>query len=380
METLFAGIPLDRGHDLDDRQLHGERPPRDVLRRGGAPAACRSTALGGTIQNDMLKEFIAQKEWISPPEPSVRVIVDMIEFCAAHAPRWHPVSISGYHIREAGSTAVQELAFTLADGIGYVEAARRARPRRRRASRRASRSSSTSTTTSSRRSPSSAPRAACGRGSCASASAPTKPRSLAAAHARADGGLLAHRAAAAQQRRPRRDPGARRRARRHAVAAHQLDGRDAGAADRAGGDGRAAHPADHRRGDRRHQHRRSARRQLRRSRRSPIASRTRRPSTSGRSTRWAASIRAIELGFPQKEIAEAAYHYQRQLDRGEKVIVGVNKYQRDDEPPLEILRIDPEIEERQTSARASVKQARDQARVRASASPRCARRAATAPT
>ena len=77
--------------------------------------------LGGTIQNDMLKEFIAQKEWISPPEPSVRVVADMIEFCATEAPRWHPVSISGYHIREAGSTAVQELAFTLADGIAYVE-------------------------------------------------------------------------------------------------------------------------------------------------------------------------------------------------------------------------------------------------------------------
>src|SRR5437016_10918888 len=81
------------------------------------------TALGGTIQNDMLKEFIAQKEWISPPEPSVRIIVDMIEFCTREAPRFHPVSISGYHIREAGSTAVQEVAFTLADGIGYVEAA-----------------------------------------------------------------------------------------------------------------------------------------------------------------------------------------------------------------------------------------------------------------
>ena len=77
--------------------------------------------LGCTIQNDMLKEFIAQKEWISPPEPSVRVVADMIEFCAAEAPRWHPVSISGYHIREAGSTAIQELAFTLADGIAYVE-------------------------------------------------------------------------------------------------------------------------------------------------------------------------------------------------------------------------------------------------------------------
>jgi methylmalonyl-CoA mutase N-terminal domain/subunit len=79
--------------------------------------------LGGTMQNDMLKEFIAQKEWICPPEPAVRIVTDMIEFTARHVPRFNPVSISGYHIREAGSTAVQELAFTLADGLGYVEAA-----------------------------------------------------------------------------------------------------------------------------------------------------------------------------------------------------------------------------------------------------------------
>jgi methylmalonyl-CoA mutase N-terminal domain/subunit len=77
--------------------------------------------LRGTLQNDMLKEFIAQREWISPPEPSVKIVVDIIEFCAKEVPLWHPVSISGYHIREAGSTAVQELAFTLADGIAYVE-------------------------------------------------------------------------------------------------------------------------------------------------------------------------------------------------------------------------------------------------------------------
>jgi len=77
--------------------------------------------LRGTLQNDMLKEFIAQREWISPPSPSVKIVIDVIEFCAKHVKGWHPVSISGYHIREAGSTAVQELAFTLADGIGYVE-------------------------------------------------------------------------------------------------------------------------------------------------------------------------------------------------------------------------------------------------------------------
>jgi methylmalonyl-CoA mutase N-terminal domain/subunit len=79
--------------------------------------------IGGTMQNDMLKEFIAQKEWICPPEPAVRIVADMIEFTSKHVPRFNPVSISGYHIREAGSTAVQELAFTLADGLGYVEAA-----------------------------------------------------------------------------------------------------------------------------------------------------------------------------------------------------------------------------------------------------------------
>lgn len=77
--------------------------------------------IGGTIQNDMLKEFIAQKEWISPPAPSVKLVCDVIEFCAGSAPKFNPVSISGYHIREAGATAVQELAFTLADGLAYVD-------------------------------------------------------------------------------------------------------------------------------------------------------------------------------------------------------------------------------------------------------------------
>lgn len=79
--------------------------------------------LTGTLQNDILKEYIAQKEWIYPPEPSMRLIVDTIEYCTKYVPKWNTISISGYHIREAGSTAVQELAFTLADGFAYVEAA-----------------------------------------------------------------------------------------------------------------------------------------------------------------------------------------------------------------------------------------------------------------
>jgi methylmalonyl-CoA mutase N-terminal domain/subunit len=80
-------------------------------------------ALSGTIQNDILKEYQAQKEYVFPPRPSVRLVTDMVRFAAAELPRWHPVSVSGYHIREAGSTAAQELAFTLANGFAYVEAA-----------------------------------------------------------------------------------------------------------------------------------------------------------------------------------------------------------------------------------------------------------------
>jgi methylmalonyl-CoA mutase N-terminal domain/subunit len=77
--------------------------------------------VSGTLQNDILKEYIAQKEYIYPPRPSMRLVTDSIEFAAKHTPRFNPISISGYHIREAGSTAVQELAFTLRDGIEYVD-------------------------------------------------------------------------------------------------------------------------------------------------------------------------------------------------------------------------------------------------------------------
>ncbi|MEE8311363.1 MAG: methylmalonyl-CoA mutase family protein [Candidatus Binatia bacterium] len=122
MEELFAGIRLDEVTTSMTVNCTASvllAMYLVVAERHG----CKWKDLGGTIQNDMLKEFIAQKEWISPPEPSVRIVTDMIEFCTTEAPRWHPVSISGYHIREAGSTAVQELAFTLADGIAYVQAA-----------------------------------------------------------------------------------------------------------------------------------------------------------------------------------------------------------------------------------------------------------------
>jgi methylmalonyl-CoA mutase N-terminal domain/subunit len=88
----------------------------------GEKKGARFDEMGGTIQNDILKEYIAQKSWIFPPEPSMRIITDILAFCSDHVPKWNTISISGYHIREAGSTAVQELAFTLADGFAYVEA------------------------------------------------------------------------------------------------------------------------------------------------------------------------------------------------------------------------------------------------------------------
>jgi methylmalonyl-CoA mutase N-terminal domain/subunit len=122
MEQLFAGIPLDEV----STSMTINAPAAMLLAFYICVAEKQGVGrekLRGTIQTDILKEYIAQKEWIFPPEPSMRLCVDMIEFCAREVPLWHPVSISGYHIREAGSTAAQELAFTLADGFAYVEAA-----------------------------------------------------------------------------------------------------------------------------------------------------------------------------------------------------------------------------------------------------------------
>src|SRR3712207_5727397 len=122
METLFSGIPM--GEVSTSMTINA---PAAVMlafyvvaaERQGVPAE----RLAGTVQTDILKEYIAQKEWAFPVEPAMRLVTDMIEFCSKRMPRWHPVSISGYHIREAGSTAQQELAFTLKDGFTYVERA-----------------------------------------------------------------------------------------------------------------------------------------------------------------------------------------------------------------------------------------------------------------
>jgi methylmalonyl-CoA mutase N-terminal domain/subunit len=119
METLFEGIKLDE----ITTSMTINSPAAIIWAMYVALAEKQGASLdrlGGTIQNDILKEYIAQNEYIFPPEPSVRLVVDTVEFGAKHVPRWNPISISGYHIREAGSNAIQELAFTLADGFEYV--------------------------------------------------------------------------------------------------------------------------------------------------------------------------------------------------------------------------------------------------------------------
>jgi methylmalonyl-CoA mutase N-terminal domain/subunit len=122
METLFDGIRL-----ADITTSMTINSPAAIVWAMYLVTAQKQGAqleqLGGTTQNDILKEYIAQKEYIFPPAPSMRLVVDTMEFAAKHVPRWHAISVSGYHIREAGSTAAQELAFTLADGFAYVEAA-----------------------------------------------------------------------------------------------------------------------------------------------------------------------------------------------------------------------------------------------------------------
>jgi methylmalonyl-CoA mutase N-terminal domain/subunit len=330
-----------------------------VAERQGVPM----TALGGTIQNDMLKEFIAQKEWICPPEPSVRIIVDMIEFCTRAAPRFHPVSISGYHIREAGSTAIQEVAFTLADGIGYVEAAR-ARglavddfaPRlsfffnlhidfleeiaKLRAARRLwarimrDRFGATN------------PRALMLRthaqtaGCSLTAQQPLNNVVRVAVQALAGvlGGVQSLHTNSMDETLALPSE----QAVMVALRTQQIIAEETGVTntvDPVGGS--------------------YAIEALTNRIEAEASEYIRQIDAMG------GIVRAIELGFPQKEIAEAAYRYQQQLDRGEKVMVGVNKYDGAEEPPLEILRIDPGLEERQSARVRAFKQARDQTQARA---------------
>ena len=328
-----------------------------IAERRGIPMS----ALGGTIQNDMLKEFIAQKEWISPPVPSVRVIVDMIEFCTTHAPRFHPVSISGYHIREAGSTAVQEVAFTLADGLGYVEAAvarglavddfaprlsfffnlhndfleeiaklraaRRlwARLMRDRFGAKSPRSLMLRTH---------AQTAGC------SLTAQQPVNNVVRVAIQALAGVLGGVQSLHTNSMDETLALPSENAAMVALRTQQIIAEESGVTntvDPLGGSW-------------------------------AIEALTNRIEAEAEDyiqqiDRMGGIVRAIELGFPQKEIAEAAYHFQQQFDRGEKVMVGVNRYETNDKPTIDILRIHAEVESTQVARVRAFKAARDQARV-----------------
>jgi methylmalonyl-CoA mutase N-terminal domain/subunit len=286
-------------------------------------------AISGTLQNDILKEYIAQKEYIYPPEPSMRLVIDTIEFGAERTPKFNPISISGYHIREAGSTAIQELAFTLRDGIEYVERGLRARlgggriraaafvflqraQRFLRGDRQISR------------------RAAHLAQSDARAFRREESALLGAALPHADGGLLADRAAALQQRGAHGHASAGRGAGRHAIAAHQFARRSLGAAHRSAATSRCARSRSSPR-KRRHEYRR------------PFGGSYFVETLTNEIERGAwdyiakidalgGMVSAIERGYPQREIADAAYRYQMEVDRKEKIIVGVNDYVSEESP------------------------------------------------
>jgi methylmalonyl-CoA mutase N-terminal domain/subunit len=318
--------------------------------------------LGGTMQNDMLKEFIAQKEWICPPEPAVRIVTDMIEFTSRHVPRFNPVSISGYHIREAGSTAVQELAFTLADGLGYVEAAL-ARgldvdtfaPRlsfffdihndffeeiaKLRAARRmwarfmkerygAQKVESMRLRTHTQTA-----------GVSATAQQPLNNVARVAIQALAAvlGGAQSLHTNSYDETwaLPTED------AVTVALRTQQIIAEETGVTntiDPLGG-GYAIEALTDRL-------ERDAMEYIR------------------KIDEMGGMLKAIDKGFPQREIAEAAFAYQRQLEQGVKTVVGVNKYQVPEEISIEVLKIPPELEERQIQRLRKMKRERNSVALR----------------
>jgi len=313
--------------------------------------------VGGTIQNDMLKEFIAQREWISPPEPSMRIVVDMIQFCAERAPRWHAVSISGYHIREAGSTAVQELAFTLADGLAYVQATvERGVPvdafaprlsfffnvhndfleeiAKLRAARRMW------ATYMRERFGAADPRSLMLRthaqtaGASLTAQQPLNNVVRVAVQALAAvlGGVQSLHTNSLDETLALPSE----QAVTVALRTQQIIAEESGVTnvvDPLGGAWAIEALTD----------------RMEREARVYI----------DRIDELGGMIRAIELGYPQKEISEAAWVYQQQVDRAEKTIVGVNRYQSADEQPPELLRVSAEVEHRQVERVRQVKRERN---------------------
>jgi methylmalonyl-CoA mutase N-terminal domain/subunit len=362
MEILFDGIPLDKV----TTSMTINPPAAILLAMYIAVAEKQGVSkeeIGGTIQNDMLKEFIAQKTFMLPPRPSVRLIVDTVEYCTREVPKWNTISISGYHIREAGSTAVQELAFTLADGIGYVQAcierglkvddfagrlsfffnshidffeeiakyraARRiwARTMRERFKAVNPRSWMLRFHTQT-------------AGCSLTAQQPYNNviRTTVEALAAVLGGTQSlHTNSLDEVYAVPTEMAATIALRTQQVIAEETGVTNT--IDPLGGSYFVE----------------------------ALTSKMEEEALKyiNKIDELGGIVRAIELGYPQQEIANAAYAYQKQVERQEKIVVGVNKYQAEEEKPLEYLKIEPEVEEKQIARLGELKRTRNQARVQA---------------
>jgi methylmalonyl-CoA mutase, N-terminal domain len=301
--------------------------------------------VNGTIQNDMLKEFTAQKEWICPPAPSLRIVTDMVEFCAKRAPRFHPVSISGYHIREAGSTAVQELAFTIADGLCYVQDAvgrgidvddfapqlsffwdlhsdfleeiAKLRAGRRMWARYMKERFGA-------KNPKSMMLRTHAQTAGVSLTAQQPMNNIVRVAIQALAGVLGGVQSLHTNSMDETLALPTEQSVMVALRTQQIIAEETGVAntiDPLGG-GYAIEA---------------------------LTDRMEREATEyiNKIDEMGGMLKAIEVGYPQREIAESAFLYQRQLEQGVKTVVGVNKYSIPEEIPIEVLKIDPLMEERQ---------------------------------
>lgn len=361
MERLFDGIPLDKV----TTSMTVNCSASIILAMYFALAQKQRIPLSkvsGTIQNDMLKEYIAQKEWICPPEPAVRIVTDMIEFCAKEVPRWHAVSISGYHIREAGSTAVQELAFTLADGIGYVQAAVERgldvdefAPRlsfffdlhndffeeiaKLRAARRMW--AKIMKERFGAKNPRSWLLRTHAQTAGVSLTAQQPFNNVVRVAIQALAGVLGGVQSLHTNSMDETLALPTEESVMVALRTQQIIAEESGVTniiDPLGGSWAVEALTD----------------QMEKEAFVYI----------NRIDELGGIIRAIEIGYPQKEIADAAYRYQQQLDTGEKAIVGVNKYVMPEERPMEILKINQEVEQGQVERVRRIKRERDQAEAR----------------
>jgi methylmalonyl-CoA mutase N-terminal domain/subunit len=356
MERLFDGIPLDQV--TTSMTING--PAAVIFAMYLAVAEKRGIPfdrLGGTLQNDILKEYIAQKEWLFPPEPSLRLVTDVVAYCAQSVPKWHPISISGYHIREAGSTAVQELAFTLYDGLTYVEAAVKAGLEVDRFAPRLSFFFNVHNDFFEEIAKFRAARRLWAR-EMARRYRPTDPRSLQLrCHAQTAGCSLT-----AQQ--PLNNVV---RTTLQALAA-VLGGTQSLHTNSM--DETLALPTEE-------AVRLALRTQQIIAEESEVTNTvdplggsyyvealTNRLEEEAQAyfrklDEMGGMVAAIERGFPQREILEASHRYQREIERKERTIVGVNRYVEREERPIPILKIDPEVERAQVARLSDLRKTRD---------------------